>query len=235
MKQYASTLNTLRNPFWNHLYLHYKSLFRDIRNAVNGYGRGDVLDMGCGNKPYEHLFTKHTSYTGCDVVQSSDNRVDVVCPATAMDFEDNRFDTVFSTQVLEHVDDHRQAIAEVKRVLKPGGHFILSVPFTWELHMEPHDYLRFSKYGIRFLQQHYGFEEVELVACGGKWATIGQLRLSMMLTAFRKYPGIRTINKLIIHYLGVKLCINLWYSLLDKIDYDEVITMGYVAVWKKPG
>ena len=80
----------------------------------------------------------------------------------------------------------------------------------------------------------YNFKELELAANGGKWAAIGQLKLSMLLTRFRKYPGIRTANKLIINYLGIKLLMNLYYSFMDKIDYDEVFTLNYVVVWQKP-
>jgi SAM-dependent methyltransferase len=234
MKKTPSTLQNLRNPVWNHLYLHYKYLFRDLKRVISQYAGGNVLDVGCGNKPYKQLFKNNISYVGCDVVQSSGQEVDVICPATALDFGDNYFDTVFSTQVLEHVNDHRKAISEVRRVLKPGGYFIFSVPFAWELHMEPHDYMRFSKYGIRFLQKTYNFKELELAANGGKWAAIGQLKLSILLTRFRKYPGIRTANKLFINYMGIKLLMNLYYSLMDKIDYDETFTLNYVVVWQKP-
>jgi len=121
-------------------YLVYKYLFRDLKTVIAKYASGKLLDVGCGNKPYQSLFTNLETYTGCDVVQSSRFLVDVICPATKLDFENESFDTIFSTQVLEHVDDHQEAFSEISRVIKPGGYFIFSVPFTWELHEEPYDF-----------------------------------------------------------------------------------------------
>lgn len=46
-----------------------------------------------------------------------------------MPFDDNRFDFLLCNHVLEHVDDDRKALSEIKRVLKPGGKAILLVPF----------------------------------------------------------------------------------------------------------
>ena len=60
-------------------------------------------------------------YVGCDVVQSDHNKVDVLCEATKIPMQDDSFDTVFSTQVIEHVEDHRALIQEAHRLLKPGG------------------------------------------------------------------------------------------------------------------
>lgn len=214
-------------------YLVYHYLFRDIRKVIREFGRGDVLDVGCGNKPYLPLFEGIQSYTGCDVVQSSRQLVDVICPATELKFGDKLFDTVFSTQVLEHVNDHQLAFSEIHRVLKPGGYFIFSVPFTWELHEEPYDYFRFTKYGIRFLMEKYGFEEIIIKANGGKWATIGQMRVNMIWSRFRHKPKLATVYKLIIKYSGLKIVLNTFYRLMDRWDYDELITLNYVCVARK--
>ena len=52
-------------------YIHYYFLIRDIQDAVNKYAKGNFLDLGCGNKPYEGLYKPVTStQTGCDVMQS---------------------------------------------------------------------------------------------------------------------------------------------------------------------
>src|SRR6476619_7561611 len=103
-------------------YIHYYFLIRDIKEAIATYAKGNFLDLGCGNKPYESLYKPFTTVqTGCDVVQSDDNRVDVLCPVTDLKFENNQFDTVLCTQVLEHVFEHDRMMKEAFRVLKPGG------------------------------------------------------------------------------------------------------------------
>jgi SAM-dependent methyltransferase len=229
----ADRLSTLKISRNQTDYLVYKYLFRDLKYAVAKYAKGNVLDVGCGNKPYLELFDHVDSYMGCDVVQSSRNLVDVICPATDLKFESNQFDTVFCTQVLEHVDDHRKAIEEICRVLKPGGNFVFSVPFSWELHEEPYDYFRFTKYGIEFLMNKYGFEKIEIIHNGGKWAAVGQLRLSMIWSRFRNNPRRATWYKLFVKYSGLKIILNTFYSWLDKVDHDDLLTLNYVCVARK--
>jgi len=232
-KESAERLSELKLSRNQTDYLVYKYLFRDLRYAIDRYAHGKVLDVGCGNKPYERLFVKSNSYIGCDVVQSSKGLVDIICPATALAFDSNSFDTVFSTQVLEHVDDHHKALEEIYRVLKPGGYFIFSVPFVWELHEEPYDFFRFTKYGIHFLLRKFGFDIQEIIPNGGKWAAVGQLRLNMMWSRFRNRPRLARIYKLIIKYSGLKIILNSYYSFLDSWDFDDLLTLNYVCIAKK--
>jgi len=61
----------ITHPF----YLHFRSLFADIQ-AASKFAHGRLLDIGCGNKPYEKIFSSRVSeYVGCDAIQSSENRV----------------------------------------------------------------------------------------------------------------------------------------------------------------
>src|SRR6476469_1624469 len=116
-------------------------LIRDLKYVIQKYATGKILDVGCGNKPYEVLFnTSKDNYIGCDVVQSSDKKVDILCNATNIKLDNDSVDTVFSTQVMEHVDNSDLMLKECNRVLKDYGILILSVPFCWELHEEPYDY-----------------------------------------------------------------------------------------------
>ena len=94
-----------KNPDYIHLYF----LMKDIKYALDNYAKKRLLDLGCGNKPYKEWYEKLTdSSTGCDAVQGSENIVDTICLASALAYEDASFDTVFSTQVLEHVFEQQQ-------------------------------------------------------------------------------------------------------------------------------
>ncbi|HET9745723.1 MAG TPA: methyltransferase domain-containing protein, partial [Chitinophagaceae bacterium] len=91
-----------KDPHFIHLYF----LINDIKEALEKYARGNFLDLGCGNKPYETLYKPLTqSQVGCDIVQSDKNRVDVICLATDLKFDNNSFDSILCSQVLEHVYD----------------------------------------------------------------------------------------------------------------------------------
>lgn len=212
--------------------MHY--LIRDIKSSIAKFATGNLLDVGCGNKPYESLFeNKLSSYTGCDVVQSNANKVDVICLATNLDFEDNKFDTVFSTQVMEHVDNSDKMMGECNRVLKTDGHLILSVPFCWELHEEPYDFFRFTKYGLTELCKRNNFEVIEIVANGGKWAAIMQMNLNMIYSSFKRKSFSSKLLKGLFINLHLTQLLN-WLAIkIDKKYFDSLLTLNYVLIAKK--
>jgi len=216
-------------------YINTYFIVNDIRDAIAAYVKGEVLDIGCGNKPYEVLFRNEaTKYIGCDIIQSSDNIVDYLCPANDLCFEKERFDTVFSTQTLEHVADHRGMVSEAYRVLKPGGYAIFTVPFSWELHEEPYDFFRVSKYGLRYLFEKYGFEVVKIKSNGGKWAAISQLFLNVLMST-RKYV---TLRSRLIKFIFIRCRFIVPYNKLsiwiDKRFFDDVLTLNYIIIARKP-
>ena len=202
-------------------YLVYRSLVAALQTAV-AFAHGALLDIGCGNKPYERMFDgKVSSYTGCDLVQSDRQRVDILCPATDIPVQPSSFDTVLTTQVIEHVDDHRLLVAEAYRVLRPGGILILSAPMYWPLHEEPYDFFRFTKHGLRHLLQASGFEVLKIMANGGKWALAGQAL-------------IHAIESTRLHRRSIVTMLNKVFSWLDDRSLDETNTMNYVIVARKP-
>lgn len=202
-------------------FLHHKSLFSDLRKA-SVHARGRLLDVGCGNKPYEEFFRNSVSeHVGCDVVQSSENRVDFICPATELPFEAASFDTVLITQVIEHVAEHQILVSEAFRVLKSNGVLILSGPMYWPLHEEPYDFFRFTKHGLRFLLEKAGFAGIEIENNGGKWALCGQVLIhTLRNTRLHRGFVIRVINRIFSH--------------LEDRQKTSDNTMNYVVVAKKP-
>jgi SAM-dependent methyltransferase len=154
-------------------YLVHRHLFAALTKSAR-FAQGKLLDIGCGNKPYEILFQgRITEYLGCDIVQSSLKKADFICPASQLPFADATFDTVLSSQTIEHLEDTGRFIAEAHRVLKSGGCFILSGPMYWNLHEEPHDYYRFTKYGFTQLLQQGRFTVLDILPNGGKWSVLG--------------------------------------------------------------
>lgn len=106
-----------------------------------------TLEIGAyGNPSYARFFPNRT---GIDI--KSGPGVDVVASVYALPFSDGEFDTVLCISVLEHLEEPGRAIAEIKRVLKSGGHAIVSVPFLFPIHDAPGDYWRFTKFGLQYL------------------------------------------------------------------------------------
>lgn len=205
----------------DHYYLVYKPLIRDLKTSIEKYATGIVLDIGCGNKPYEVLFSKNIEkYLGCDIVQSSLEKVDIICEAHNVPLESGSVDTVLCTQVIEHVPDHNKLIQEIHRLLKMNGCLILSGPMYWHIHEEPHDYFRFTKYGFKYILESNGFKIHEMMPNGGKWATLGQMI-------------IHTFPHFLIKHKFVRRMINSVFYKLDVKHFNEYNTMNYVVVAQK--
>jgi SAM-dependent methyltransferase len=152
---------------------------RRLRLQVRKFSRGTkrgmlVLDAGAGKSPYRGLF-KHAKYEAADFAQLSSEYapLDYVCDITAIPVEDGRFDRVLFNQVLEHVPEPAQALAEMNRVLKPGGRIFCSVPFFFQEHQRPYDFFRYTQFGLRKLFADAGFEVVRLEWLEGFFGTVG--------------------------------------------------------------
>jgi SAM-dependent methyltransferase len=136
-----------------------------------------ILDVGSGLAPYRELFS-HTSYTTCDWDQSlysPEVPPDIVSPADEIPVEDQSFDAVLCTEVLEHVPAPWDVLSEFHRIVRPGGAVWITVPFTWPLHEQPHDYYRYTKFGLRHLLERAGFSEVDVAPLTDAFSTLSQL------------------------------------------------------------
>lgn len=126
---------------------------------------GDVLSIGSGGdidkegRRYRQYFSAASRYVTSDIELSMG--CDLVLDARHMpEVGTESFDAVFCSGVLEHVDDCHAAVRECYRVLKPGGRFIVGVPFKQPVHRAPGDYWRFTEYGARQLLQAFAVDEV---------------------------------------------------------------------------
>ncbi len=140
--------------------------------------RGHVLDLGCGGKPYRELLGRSAQrWTGLDHSMTASGRsaANVHGDALALPFASESFDMVLCTEVLEHVTAPHVLFQEVRRVLKPDGHLVLTVPQVNPLHEEPHDYFRVTRYALSMLAEQNQLEVVAMKRTGGAIATVGQL------------------------------------------------------------
>jgi len=118
--------------------------------------KGLTLDIGCADSPYAKYFPNRI---GLDS-QAGPN-IDVVADTHQLPFADEKFDNILCTEVLEHLYSPHLAIAEMKRVLKPGGKLILSTRFIFPLHDIPNDYYRYTKYGLKYLFRNWQIIELK--------------------------------------------------------------------------
>lgn len=136
---------------------------------MSKYCRGITLDAGSGRGTWKDLIGKTAEiYESIDIAPRGDSRPTWVGDIMHMsEVPDGRYDTVVSHQVLEHVRDPRRALEEFNRVLKIGGHIIISVPHLSRRHELPHDFFRFTQEGMVALAEDTGFEVVDVQPYGG--------------------------------------------------------------------
>ncbi|MCX6400244.1 MAG: class I SAM-dependent methyltransferase [Propionibacteriales bacterium] len=149
-------------------------LRRQMVRFAKGTRRGMlVLDAGAGKSPYRRLF-KHATYEAADFAQLSTEYapLDYVCDITDIPVEDGRFDRVVFNQVLEHVPEPAVALAELNRVLKPGGRIFCSVPLFYAEHQQPYDYYRYTQFALKRLFEEAGFEIMRIEWLEGYFATM---------------------------------------------------------------
>lgn len=119
-----------------------------------------VLDLGCGNRPYQWMIP-HVRWVGLNPVTDG-AEPDLIGDALALPFKDGSLDGVLATQVLEHVRRPWVALHEISRCLKPGGWCIVTVPMSWRLHEEPWDFWRFTRYGFSGMAQDANLDIVRI-------------------------------------------------------------------------
>jgi SAM-dependent methyltransferase len=135
-------------------YLHLTDLLLGLKTLMPS-NTTRILDYGCGGSPYRPLFcacTYHRADLAGDLAVDFEYCPDSLLPADLADY-----DCVLSTQVLEHVLSPTTYLAEAYRILKPGGHLLLSTHGLFEDHACPYDYWRWTVYGLRKLIEDTGF------------------------------------------------------------------------------
>lgn len=197
------------------IYLHFSTLSEDIQKYAK-YTKGTLLDVGAGLAPYKPFFKNIKKYLKMDNFKyPGAEEPDIMGDALNIPLDKESIDSVFSSQVLEHVPDPKRMIEEIHRVLKKDGVCIITTHMAQVLHGEPHDYFRFTEYGLKELFKN--FKYVEIKPNGGALLAIFQL---FIFAIDEKFP---IISKPFIIFL------NLIIKPLDRIFFDKRFTINYLV------
>jgi len=135
------------------------------------YARGRLLDLGCGKVPlyatYHELVTDVICVDWANSLHKNhylDLELDL---SDDFPFEDNEFDTIILSDVLEHISTPEHLWKEMARVLSKNGKLLMNVPFYYWLHEEPHDYYRYTEHALRRFVNISGMRLIQLTPIGG--------------------------------------------------------------------
>jgi SAM-dependent methyltransferase len=196
--------------------------------------RGRLADLGCGSVPlYDAYRPLVSSITCVDWAHSPHARrhVDVEADlGAALPFADASFDTIVLSDVLEHVPEPEHLWRETARLLAPGGHALVNVPFLYGIHEPPHDYYRYTEFALRRFAERAGLATRVLVAIGGSLHVFADL----LAKHFARLP-----------LLGEPLAIGV-QALVTALDGAEIgrrlaarsaahFPLGYFMVVERPG
>lgn len=219
--------------------------------------KGTVLDIGCGNKPYKNIFKNIDSYKGTNSKSYYENSLYkptaddlTVEDGTQLPFKDEEFDSVLNLQVLPVFEDPNKFYTEVKRILKKGGHFLLTTDFLYPIWNAPENYWRTTKFGLENLAKKNDFEIIVIEAFGGYWVMQARVLeryfrslLPQLLIRAKSERSLllKLLKVILIAFWSLFVIISpliinlafLIFHLLDKILLDEEFTTNYLVLMKK--
>jgi SAM-dependent methyltransferase len=204
-----------------------------LREAAASVPKGAlVLDAGAGECPHAALFA-HTRYVKMDRGIGDKawdySKIDVQADICELPFASGVFDAVVNIQVLEHIKEPGVCVAEMARVLKPGGQLILTTVQDWEIHQHPNDFFRYTRYGLEYLFQKAGLKS-RVEALGGLFWNIS-FRLMAMLGFFQ--TGWRWLAFVVLAPVFALIVPGICY-MLDPLDRKRDYTLGYFCWCRKP-
>jgi len=146
-----------------------------------------IFDIGSKNARGDYCFGLPPADARVVCVDIEDGPgVDLVTDAHDMvDVADNSVDCVVTVSTLEHVHYPHKVVAEIHRILKPGGFVHINVPFMFPFHADPDDYYRFSYRGIDILCAD--FEKLD--------------------SGFDRGPA-SSMHQLLVHFFAILFCFN---------------------------
>lgn len=202
-----------------------------------------IVDAGAGEAWYEPLFAQ-ARYIALDYAVGDSawdySKLDVVCDLHIVPLKTNSVPYVLCTQTLEHIQRPHVVLAELYRILLPGGTLFCSLPFIGDAHhQEPYDFFRYTRYAVDYLFTSSGFSEVTISPIGG----YNTLLVSLLQKGLYRYAEKNVKRPWIIaapmHLLQKFLfLLTRWANILawkqDQKDHDRYrFAMGFTVIAKK--
>lgn len=202
-----------------------------------------LLDAGAGECVYKKYFT-HCNYKSVDLGIGEPNwnysHLDYVAPLHELPIEDESFDAILCTQVLEHLQKPIESVKEMYRVLRPGGHLFMTAPMAHNEHQIPYDFFRYTSFGLKHICTEAGFREIRVTPMGGmflRWAYEFP-RLLIIFPEKGMKDGKVNLARILIYSVKVTLLIiirflQMIFIVLDRFDKIKNDPFGWKLIARK--
>lgn len=181
-----------------------------------------VVDLGAGTHRYDPRVP-------C-VDGAAYGNVDLVCDLRTLPLADDSVAGIVSVAVLEHVPDPDEHVAEMRRVLAPGGRVLCYVPFVSPFHASPHDYQRYTDAGLRTLFRDFEVISVEI----GAGPTSGLLWVLQEWLALALSLGSRRLYRALVPLMWLLSPLKLFDLALARHPEAGVVASAFVVQARKP-
>lgn len=219
----------LRPRFWDVDYCLLNGLVREIEQFAERVKSGmNVIDFGCGAKPYRRLFPENCQYIGIDTC--SNPYADIIIePGQEVPLPDATADCIVSTQVVYLIPEYTIYLRECLRLLRPEGRMFITTHGTWTYHpASGGDYYRFTQDGLRYVLDQAGFEIVVIEPVVGTLGTglhlrqlvfsalLGKLHCSWLANVMNVFTNLRILLEEKLSPRGVRMSAPVIFAVMAK-------------------
>lgn len=214
-----------RPSLFRYDYLTLAALQRDVCALLDAIPRPPqrllALDLGSDSSPYQsEVESRGYALRTLDLVPGSG--ADYFGTAERTGLADESFDLVLCTQVLEHCLEPWKAVAEIRRILRPGGYLLASAPHVWFFHPHPTDHWRFTQQGLVRLCESAGLRVETLLAQGGSMLAAAQVANFLAFGVFGRAGG------------PLYAAANVGGQILDRLIRNDLFCINFACLARKP-
>ena len=192
-----------------------ENLYEYLKEAIDKHNiisKKVILNIGASGEIEKFLKSKKIKIYELDI--DKNKKPDIIGDLTSLPIRSSSCDVVFCLEILEHVKNPFNAVKELKRVLKINGIIIGSTPFIFPIHTPPHDYFRYTKYGLREL-----FKEFEVLDIKERNTYMKSWYVLLLRTLF--IQSNRTSRRVAI------LLMPFFILLLPLVKFLDILVRGY--------
>ncbi len=146
---------------------------------LSKYACGRLLDLGCGKVPLYQAYKQYILNCTCVDWPNSlhdGDHVDIFADLNLeLPLPSSHYDTIVCSDVLEHIFEPQKLLLEINRLLSPRGRIIMNVPFMYWIHEHPHDYYRYTSFGLLKLLSNAKLRVIEFQCIGGAPSVLGDI------------------------------------------------------------